>query len=343
MDATADWALQAKAMNLDLADRFTIARGSWRFTRNVFVALSYGDQFGVGEASTSTRWAESPESVRRQLEQVDLGLLTSPFDLELLTYLLPAGAARCALDMALHDLAAKLAGITVSQLLGLGEDGRPSTSFTIPITTPDKMAARAIAYSDHPVLKVKVGFDGDVEAVRAVREVYEGVIRVDANEGWKLSEAISRLKQLEPLDIELCEQPIPAGHHDDLRLVSACTSIPIFADEDVCTSSDVASLAGVVAGVNLKLRKAGGIRETVRAIAVARAHGMRVMLGCDLESGIAATAGAHLAALVDHVDLDGPLLLTDDPFPGVSYKRGVMTLPGGPGLGIRRKPQWDSG
>jgi L-alanine-DL-glutamate epimerase-like enolase superfamily enzyme len=196
------------------------------------------------------------------------------------------------------------------------------------------MQNRARLLSDHPVLKMKVGFDGDVDAVRAIREVYSGALRLDANEGWGPDEAGSRLEALEPLEIELCEQPIPAGQHGPLSELTTATAIPLFADEDVADSRDVARLAGVVDGVNLKLRKAGGIRATVAAIATARAHGMKVMLGCDLESGIAATAEASVAALADHADLDGPLLLRSDPWPGVTYDKGVMTLPRGPGLGV---------
>jgi L-alanine-DL-glutamate epimerase-like enolase superfamily enzyme len=123
-----------------------------------------------------------------------------------------------------------------------------------------------------------------------------------------------------------------------LQRVTEATTIPVFADEDVCTSGDVARLHGVVDGVNLKLRKCGGIREAVKAMAVARAGGMRVMLGCDLVSGVAATAEAHLAALVDHADVDGPLLLARDPYPGVSYERGRLDLPDGPGLGLAEEP-----
>jgi L-Ala-D/L-Glu epimerase len=331
------WRIEVKQIELPLAEKFVIAREEWFAADNIFVIVHFDDVFGVGEVSPASRWDESVHSVRAQLENIDLKLMKSPFELETLSYLLPAGAARSALDIALHDLVGKLVGISMSEFLGLGDD-RPSTSVTVPITSVSRMVQRALAYSDHPTLKMKVGFDDDVEAVRAIRKVYDGAIRIDANEGWTVDEAVARLRRLEPLNIELCEQPIPAGNLQDLRFVSSCTSIPVFADEDVCTAEDVANLVGIVDGVNLKLRKAGGIREVIRAVAVARAHGMGVMLGCDLESGIAATAGAHLAALVDFVDMDGPLLLAADPFPGVTYKRGTMTLPDGPGLGIKKVP-----
>lgn len=331
------WNIRVKTIDLPLAERFVIARESWYSASNVFVAVEHDGEVGFGEVSPASRWGESVPSVRTQLENIDLKLMANPFELEVLSYLLPAGAARCALDMAMHDLAAKLAGISVRQLLGLDDTTR-STSVTIPITDGGRMVQRALRYSDHPALKMKVGFDGDVEAVQAVRKVFSGAIRIDANEGWSTQEAVNRLRQLESFDIELCEQPIPADNLDDLRFVTACTSIPIFADEDVSTAADVVRLAGVVDGVNLKLRKAGGIRELVKAAHVARAHDMGVMIGCDLESGIAATAGAHVAPLFDFVDLDGPMLLATDPYPGVEYKRGTLMVPTGPGLGVKKTP-----
>jgi L-alanine-DL-glutamate epimerase-like enolase superfamily enzyme len=201
------------------------------------------------------------------------------------------------------------------------------------------MQERAVEWKDHPIIKMKVGFDGDVDAVRAVREVFPGAIRIDANEGWDKQTAIEKLNELARFDIELCEQPVPAGHHDDLRGVAAGSPIPVFADEDVNTAADVWHLADVVDGVNLKLRKTGGIREALRAVHVARAVGLKPMLGCDLESGVGTTAQASIASLFDYVDVDGPMAMAEDPFPGVTYDNGQLILPGGPGLGLQRRPE----
>jgi len=327
--------LRAEPRNLALKERFTIATKSWDQAENVFVRLSWGGHEGIGEVSPEDREGESVEAVVAQLEALDLTEVPGPFALEQLTGLLPAGAACCALDIAGHDLAAKVAGVSVAQLLGLQGRTPPPTSVTVPIAPVEQMVERAEAFRDHPIIKTKVGFDGDVDALAQIRAVYPGKIRIDANEGWEPDVAIAALKQLERLDIELCEQPIKAGHFDDLKEITASTSIPIFADEDVNTAEDVARLAGVVDGVNLKLRKTGGIREALRAVATARALGMKVMIGCDLESGVAATAQGTVATLVDHCDIDGPLLLAHDPFPGVRYDRGRVTLPAGPGLGVR--------
>jgi L-alanine-DL-glutamate epimerase-like enolase superfamily enzyme len=325
-------------LDLPLSERFTIARGAWDATRNVFVTLRFAGVVGLGEASPDDRWGETVESVTSQLDKVDLAQLRNPFNLEGVLDLMPAGAARAGLDIALHDLAGKIAGLPVCKLLGTKDRPLPPTSVTVPIAAPNEMAARARSLADHPVLKVKVGFDGDVDAVAAIRDVYDGAIRIDANEGWNLEQATARLEQLARFDIQLCEQPVPAGNHDALATVTERSPISVFADEDSCTAADVARLAGVVDGVNLKLRKAGGIREAMRAVAVARAHGMKVMLGCHLETGIAITAAAHLAGLVDYADLDSPLLLAEDPFPGVRYNKGQMVLPDVPGLGVVGAP-----
>ena len=327
---TAKWELEAYAADLELTEPFTIARRSWDVASSVFVRVSHSGHTGIGECSPEG----PPQEVVDQLERLDLGVLDGPFDLEGLSTLLDAGPARAALDIALHDLAARRAGLSVSELLGLSGRPLPPTSVTLAISEPSRTVAKAKDLSDHPILKVKVGFEGDVEMIEAVRSVYSGRIRVDANEGWSEAEAATRLKALERLDIELCEQPIPSGDFVALHRVTRATSIPVYADEDVRTAADVAALAGTVDGVNLKLRKTGGIREAVRAAAVARAHSLGVMIGCDLTSGVAATAEASVAALADFADIDGPLLLRYDPWPGVGYDKGMLLLPPGPGLGV---------
>jgi L-Ala-D/L-Glu epimerase len=328
-------AVSADVRRLRLREPFAIARKSWDVAENVFVRLTWGGTTGWGEVNPDEQRGDTPETVVGDLEGADLSALAGPFDLEGLADICRSNAARCALDIAMHDVAAKRAGISVGELLGLGGRKLPETSVTVPITDRARMVDRARGLADHPVIKMKVGFDGEVEVVGAVRDAFEGRIRIDANEGWDVETALHRLKRLASLDIELCEQPIPSGSIDDLRTVTESSPIPIFADEDVNTAEDVGRLAGRVHGVNLKLRKTGGLRELVRAAAVARSHGMKVMIGCDLESGVAATAQAHISPLADYADIDGPLLLAEDPFPGVAYDRGTMTLPAGPGLGIR--------
>ena len=332
------WSLEATALELPLKERFKIARETWDTTTNVFVTLRFAGVSGVGEASPDGHWGETVDSVLHELQDVEVTRLGNPFNLEGVRELLPSGSARAALDIALHDLAGKIAGVPVCKLLGSKGRPLPPTSLTIPIADVDAMLERTRSLADHPILKVKVGFDGDVDFIRAMRGVFGGAIRVDANEGWSPDEAVDRLKELEQFDIELCEQPIRSGQHEDLARVTASTSIPVFADEDVSLASDVVALKGVVNGVNLKLRKCGGIREMMAAINTARACELGVMIGCDLDTGVAVTAGAHVAGLVDFADLDGPTLLAEDPFPGLAYDKGRMILPDVPGLGVTGTP-----
>ena len=329
-----DLKLEIQPREIPLKERFKIARETWDSTHNLFVLVRYGDQVGIGEAGPAGRWDEDIPSAVKQLEDVDLGRLQGPFDLEGVSELLPPGSARCALDIAFHDLAAKLAGMPLRNFLGLQDRPLHPTSVTIGITDVDKMIEKAKGIADHPIVKVKVGFDGDVDTIRALREVFPNTIRIDANEGWSPEEAIDRLQALAEFDIELCEQPIKAGNFEALAEVTQKSSIPVFADEDVADARDVAKLDGIVDGVNLKLRKTGGIREAIRAAWTARALGLKLMLGCDLDSGVQTSAQASIASLMDHIDLDGPMLLADDPYPTVTYERGILTLPDGPGLGV---------
>ena len=330
--ARAKLELKTTIVELPLAERFTIATETWDKARSLFVLLQWGDTFGAGEVQPSGRWEESPESVEADLQALDLSRLNGPFDLEGVSELVPPGATRCALDVAIHDLAARLAGVSVKEFVGLQGRSTAPTTVTIPIADVDAMVERTRKFVGYPKIKVKVGFDGDVDAIAALRDVFQGDIRIDANEGWSEDEAIERLGQLEPHRIELCEQPIKRHNYEALKRVTDSTSIPIYADEDAGSAEEIAALRGVVDGVNLKLRKSGGLRETMRAAAVARANGMGLMLGCDLESGLSTSAQASIAPLMDHIDLDGPLLLAEDPLPGVRYDGANLILNDGPGL-----------
>jgi L-alanine-DL-glutamate epimerase-like enolase superfamily enzyme len=330
------WSVKTRVEDLPLKERFVIARESWDVARNVFVEVDYNGLSGIGACDPAERWEESVDSVVDAIDSFKFERLADPFDFETLSQLLPAGSARSAIDIALHDLAAQMAGVPLCKFLGLRSDPLPPTSVTVPISTADDMVGRAEKLRDHPVLKLKVGFDGDVETVRSIRDVYDGALRIDANEGWSADEAIDRLGEVSAYGIEFCEQPVHGDDEDGLRRVAESSPIPVFADESACVSSDVARLAGGVSGVNLKLRKAGGIRELMKGIAVARAHSLSVMIGCDLETGIGCTAAAHMGSLVDHLDVDGFLLLARDPYPGVTCARGRLGLPTAHGLGCGR-------
>jgi L-alanine-DL-glutamate epimerase-like enolase superfamily enzyme len=330
--------VSSRIVTLRLAETFVISRSARDEERVVEVEVRCSGVHGYGEAAPIERYDESPESAQAYVEE-HAGLLgDDPFALEEIMTRLPERefAARAALDAALHDLQGKLVGQPVHRLLGLPQIG-PPTSWTIWLGDPDDMARRAERVSGRfRRLKLKLGGeDGrDVDRVRAVRDVAGEVpLQVDVNEAWTLDEALDALPRLASLGVEYCEQPLPAGDPGGPEL-KARSPVPIYVDEDCHTLADVAACAERAHGVNVKLAKSGGIREAVRMVHAARALELGCMLGCMIESGLGIAAGAHVASLFDHVDLDGNILLAEDPWPGVQFLDGVQVPAELPGLGV---------
>jgi L-alanine-DL-glutamate epimerase-like enolase superfamily enzyme len=334
--------LTTQRITLELRHTFTIARGSSATRENVLVRVTDDEgAVGVGEAAPNRFYGEDAASVSEALQRMApvLEEADDPFQLEDIDRRLrerfgPARSARAAVEMALHDLVGKHLGAPLHRLLGLNAARAPQTSFTIGIDTIDKMLAKVDEAKRMPILKIKVGVENDVEMVRAIRGAYGGRIRVDANCGWSVGEAIRRIKALEPYDLEFIEQPIAPGDPRGLRRVREAAGLPILTDESSKDTADLAALVGCVDGINIKLMKTGGLREALRMIAFARAVGWQVMLGCMIESSVAITAAAHISPLVDYADLDGALLVTNDPYRGASMAGGQIRLPAGPGLGV---------
>jgi L-Ala-D/L-Glu epimerase / N-acetyl-D-glutamate racemase len=330
--------VSARIVRLPLAETFRIARETTDEASVVEVTIRHGDAVGHGEAAPIERYEQTAESALAYVERNADALGDDPWALDAIHGRLPHGepAARSALDAALHDLCARLAGVPLWKLLGL-ERGGPPTSWTIGLGDPDEMARKA--ERDAPRfrrLKLKLGGgDGlDVERVRAVRGVTDLPLQVDVNEWWSLPEALEALPQLQALGVSYCEQPLPAGDPGGIELRRS-SPIPIYVDEDCHTLADVADCAEIAHGLTIKLAKSGGIREAIRMAHAGRALGLELMLGCMVESGLAIAPGAHIASLFDHVDLDGNLLIREDPWPGVELVDGVQLPSEDPGLGVR--------
>jgi L-alanine-DL-glutamate epimerase-like enolase superfamily enzyme len=334
--------VSARIVTLELAETFVISRSASDSADVLVVELRHSGVSGHGEAAPVDRYRESAESAQAYIEEHAELLGDDPFALEEAMERLPAHefAARAAVDAALHDLQGKLLGQPVWRLLGLRRAG-PPTSWTVWLGDPDDMARRAEKALDRfRRLKLKLGGgDGlDVQRVRAVRGVAGDLpLQVDVNEAWSLDEALEALPSLAELGVEYCEQPLPAGDAGGPELKER-SPLPIYVDEDCHVLGDVAACAARAHGINVKLAKSGGMREAVRMVHAARALGLGCMLGCMVESGLAISAGAQVASLFDHVDLDGNLLLAHDPWPGVAFTDGVQLPPDEPGLGVHQVP-----
>jgi L-alanine-DL-glutamate epimerase-like enolase superfamily enzyme len=332
--------LHWEPITLELRTTFRVAHGASDQRHNVLVYLDEA----VGEAAAVPYYGETQAGIIEYLKSVpDLG--DDPFDLEAVLAKRPAGsrAARSAIDEALHDLWGKRLGQPLYRLFGLNPTTLPLTSFTIGMDEPEVMAEQARA-SGHPILKIKLGSSDDEAILKAIRKATSARLRVDANAGWSREQALQIIPRLLEYDLEFIEQPLAVDDVDGFfwlkdQVRAQRINIPIFADETAKNSHDVAKLAGAIDGVVVKTMKSEGIREALRMIHTARAHDMQVMLSCMVESSVGVTAAAHLAPLCDYADLDGPLLIRNDPYQGLQYDGARMILPEGPGLGVERAPQ----
>lgn len=329
---------------LMLTHTWTLSRNSSDFKDNVFVRVERDGVVGWGEAAPNVRYGQTAEQTQADLEKVrslvEAGDWFQYVDLRTQwERALPEQVcAHAALDMAILDWVGGRLKTPLYRLLGLDAGKAPVTTFSIGIDTPEVIKQKVEEAKDFPVLKIKVGRDNDAEILAAVREATDKPLRVDANEGWKTKEqALDKIRWLQGLGVELIEQPLPAAMVEETAWLRERAQIPIVADEAVKTASDIPRLAGAYDGINIKLMKSGGIQEAIRMIHVARAFGMKIMLGCMIESSVAISAAAHLSPMVDWADLDGNLLISNDPFTGVGVERGQLVLNDRPGLGIRER------
>ncbi len=324
-------------VELPLAREFTIARGTTSTATNHLVTVTdETGRTGVGAAAPAAYYDETPDSVESVLPELCAvaEAIESPFaqqrlERELLEAAPGEAAARAAVSVAVHDLAAKQRAEPLYQQWGLDPTLAPATSYTVGIDSPEEMAAQAAEIAEHgyPILKVKLGTDNDQERLEAVREAAPEVrIRVDANCAWSPDEAIENAAWLHSCDIEFLEQPVIADDTEGLQRVTQETPFPVAADESCVTAADVGTVADAVDIVVVKLMKCGGIRPALRQIEAAHAHGLSVMLGCMVESNAAIAGAAQLSPLVSYADLDGSLLLAEDPCSGFEFETATLKL-----------------
>jgi len=332
--------INAKPIDLKLTTPFRIARGVQTVASNSIVQINHDGYTGYGEAAPDEFYGEDVETVLACVARFAGNLGNDPFAIEDVMNQLDKiirlnPAVKAAVDIALYDLVGKMLGVPLYKLLGLNAAHAAHTSFTLGIDSPTEMAKKALKAIDYPILKVKVGTRHDLDNIKAIREVSQAVIRVDANTAWTAKEAIQAINALAPYTIEFVEQPVAPRDLAGLKLVRENVPLPIIADESCVTVEDIPRVAECVDGINIKLMKCGGLRHALKMIHVARAHNLRVMIGCMIESSLAITAAAHLTPLVDYADLDGHLLIDNDPYVGVGVLNGKLVLPEGPGLGVK--------
>ena len=311
--------ISARIERWPIAGSFTISRGSKREAVVVVAEVTDGRITGRGECVPYARYGETPEAV---LERIKSAQGT---DRATLARTMPPGAARNALDCALWDYQAKAAGIRASVLAGCAEMNPVLTAYTLSLDAPDAMAAKARSVPDYPLLKLKLGGDGDAERLQAIRAARpDARLIADANEGWGAETVAALLAVCAQTRVELVEQPLPAGQ--DAILADIARPVPVCADESAHQGGDLAALAGRYDAVNIKLDKTGGLTEALAAADEARRVGLKIMVGCMVSTSLAMAPALILAQHADWVDLDGPLLLEADRVPGLQFE-GAFILP----------------
>jgi len=332
---------ETSIVRLKLQHTWTTTMYSSEYRDTLHLRLTSDGVTGIGEGAPIVRYHEDAIGAQKAVESIR-PLLTSAnpwqFDkvmTEVFHRVDGEFAAKAALDIALMDWVGKKLNVPLYRFFGLDPTETPVTTFSIGIDTPEITRQKVREAEAFPVLKIKVGLSTDEPTIEAVRSVTKKPLRADANEGWKdKEEAVRRINWLESQGVEFIEQPMPADMMEDTRWVRSRVHIPIIADEACLNLRTIPQLAEAYDGVNVKLDKFGGMQEALRAIHLVKSLGMKTMLGCMVSSSVSVTAAAHLSPLVDYADLDGNLLITNDPYRGVKVRNGKLILPSGPGLGL---------
>lgn len=328
---------------LQLKHAFTLATSSRTTTPVMLTEIEYDGMTGYGEASMPPYLGESQESVAAFLSLLDLSQFTDPFLLiDILDYVdkvKPGNyAAKASVDIALHDLIGKLVGGPFYRLFGLNPAKTPLTSFTIGLDTPEIIRQKVAEAQEYRILKVKLGRDNDREMIEVIRSVTDKPLCVDVNQGWKDRKmALDMAVWLSEKGVIFLEQPMPKEMKKDIAWLTERSPLPIIGDEAIQNVDDLIENKDVYSGINIKLMKCGGLNQAMKMINVARAIGLKVMVGCMTETSCAVSAAAQLSPLADWCDLDGNLLISNDPFEGLWITNGKITLPERPGIGAAKR------
>jgi L-alanine-DL-glutamate epimerase-like enolase superfamily enzyme len=333
--------LTFKPYTLELKHVFTIATSSRKTTPVMLTEIEYDGVTGYGEASMPPYLGESQDTASKFLSKVDLGQFNDPFELEkILDYVdqIDEGnaAAKASVDIAMHDLLGKLMGQPWHKIWGFDKNNTPNTSFTIGIDTDEVVKQKVKEAEIYKVLKVKLGRDTDKQMIETIRSVTDKPLVVDVNQGWKDKNiALEMIHWLKERGIEFVEQPMPKEQIDDMAWLTENSPLPTIADEALQRIPDVVKAYGVYSGVNIKLMKCTGLREAHKMTNLAKSLGMKVMLGCMTETSCAISAASQLAPVADWADLDGNLLISNDPFEGTKVIDGKIVLNDDPGIGLK--------
>ena len=331
--------IRYKQFNLPFHHAFTISKGTKTHQPTLVVELEHFGIKGYGEAPAIAYYNITVEKmiddVERKKQVVEKFAFSDPERYwHYLHHLFPDNPFLvCAIDMASWDLYGKIKRKQLHEIWGLDNSKSPITDYTIGIDTIDKMVEK-IKEKPWPIYKIKVGVDGDVEMVMALRKHTDAVFRVDANAGWTLEQALDKIPQLKELGVEFIEQPLAKDNWDGMKVLFEKSVLPLIADESCVAENDVDKCYQHFHGINIKLTKCSGITPAKRMIARARELNLKIMIGCMNESAVGTAAIAQLAPLLDYVDMDGPLLLAEDIATGVNFDFGKIIYTSKPGLGI---------
>lgn len=329
---------------LHLKNTWTISRNSSKFKENVIISIEKDGIYGWGEAAPNVRYKEDTDSTIRSIETFNQR--TGGFDPmlfrevkhEIDKYIVNQSCAKAAIDMAILDWVGKKLNLPLYKFFGLNPALVPLSSYSIGIDNLDMMQQKVKENKFMPIYKIKLGMDNDREVINAIRQVTDKPLRVDANEGWKEKEfALQQIKWLADKGVEFVEQPMPSAMLEESIWLKERSPLPLIADESVLRTKDLSIIAKAFHGINIKLMKSGGILEAIEMINIARSLDLKIMLGCMIETSLAISAAAHIASMADYLDLDGNLLIVNDPYIGVKNSNGRLVFNDFPGLGIKEK------